>query len=299
MIDPLGLSLLDWAMGREGWIPDYAQGRQGIVPDLLQQGTGQVLSIITTAAPTSDSMAVATAGSKGLKTGGKAVVNASSKTIVSTVTLGMKDGGDLITVTDADRASGYDMAEGFARGGTEILMGVATAGLLRSSNVGKAVLAMDVGSAVVGGTNAAMEIRENGINLSSGADLSIQLLSLAGNIAGIKAKQSQIDEVKVAAKSVDNSKNLISRQGPLEMTGNKVKKYRKKLKEDNNQIGKDYPPIDVADVDGKRIIIDGHHRTESAVREGVKEVPIKINDVSKTQAEQLLRDAAHAASERR
>lgn len=39
-------------------------------------------------------------------------------------------------------------------------------------------------------------------------------------------------------------------------------------------------PIDVAEQQGVRIIIDGHHRTAAAIEASVKEVPIRTHTVS-------------------
>ncbi|WP_062266805.1 ParB N-terminal domain-containing protein [Endozoicomonas arenosclerae] len=89
-----------------------------------------------------------------------------------------------------------------------------------------------------------------------------------------------------------NPKNLIGRQTPAEMSESKVNSIRKKYRkaEGYNQI-----PIDVAEVDGgQKIILDGHHRWQAAIREKLDEVPIKIHKVSKEQADGLLKEAAEA-----
>lgn len=46
-------------------------------------------------------------------------------------------------------------------------------------------------------------------------------------------------------------------------------------------------PIDVAEVDGKLIIIDGHHRSQATVRSRVEKVPVVIHDVDPTTATRL------------
>lgn len=53
-------------------------------------------------------------------------------------------------------------------------------------------------------------------------------------------------------------------------------------------------PIEVADANGKLIILDGHHRTQGAIGAGIKKVPINVNKVSKQEADQLLIEAAEA-----
>jgi len=36
-------------------------------------------------------------------------------------------------------------------------------------------------------------------------------------------------------------------------------------------------PIDAADVDGRLIILDGHHRTKGAIGARIKEVPVNVH----------------------
>lgn len=88
-----------------------------------------------------------------------------------------------------------------------------------------------------------------------------------------------------------NPHTLISRQTPREMSSSKLKKLRKKL----HQQGFDsQQPIEVADVDGKLIIVDGHHRTAVAKQLKIKSVPIRRQKVSSSQEELLLLQAAEA-----
>ncbi len=86
-------------------------------------------------------------------------------------------------------------------------------------------------------------------------------------------------------------RNLISRQTPIEMSGNKIKRLQKTMK----QIGfnPEYP-IEVAEVDGKLIIIDGHHRVIAAKKAKIPLIPIILHQVSSEQAEQLLIEASSA-----
>lgn len=92
-----------------------------------------------------------------------------------------------------------------------------------------------------------------------------------------------------------NPQNLLSRQGPSEMTGSKVKR----LTSDMKQNGYDSThPIEVANVDGRKIILDGHHRAAAAVKAGLKDVPIKETAVTPKQAAKLLDEVAEAAAER-
>ena len=54
-------------------------------------------------------------------------------------------------------------------------------------------------------------------------------------------------------------------------------------------------PIDIVEVDGRRIILDGHHRARAAGAAGIREVPVRIWTVSNETATQLLVQAAEAA----
>ncbi|WP_368890344.1 VENN motif pre-toxin domain-containing protein [Morganella morganii] len=88
---------------------------------------------------------------------------------------------------------------------------------------------------------------------------------------------------------------LIGRQDNTEMSGSQVKRLVKDMKA--NGFNKD-EPIDVAVVNGKMIIIDGHHRAEAARKAGIKDIPVRINTVTKEQGDQLLREAAEARARR-
>ncbi len=88
-----------------------------------------------------------------------------------------------------------------------------------------------------------------------------------------------------------NPNILISRQTPSEMSGSKVKRLRKNIHQKGFDSEK---PIDVADIDGKLIILDGHHRVTAAKQLRLKTVPIVRREVSPAQAERLLLEAAEA-----
>ena len=53
-------------------------------------------------------------------------------------------------------------------------------------------------------------------------------------------------------------------------------------------------PVDVAMVNGKMIIIDGHHRSEAARKAGIEDIPVSVHPVTKEQGDELLREAAEA-----
>lgn len=88
-----------------------------------------------------------------------------------------------------------------------------------------------------------------------------------------------------------NPKSLIGRQSPNEMTGSKVKRYYKDMK--TNGYKENYP-IDAADVNGKLIILDGHHRAAAAAKADMKEVPVNVHSVSKEQGNKLIIEVAEA-----
>jgi filamentous hemagglutinin len=75
------------------------------------------------------------------------------------------------------------------------------------------------------------------------------------------------------------------------MSGSQVKRPVKDMKENGFDANN---PVDVALVNGKMIIIDGHHRAQAAAKAGLKDIPVRIHEVTKEQGEQLLREAAEA-----
>ncbi|MBK4723851.1 hemagglutinin repeat-containing protein [Pantoea agglomerans] len=95
---------------------------------------------------------------------------------------------------------------------------------------------------------------------------------------------------QVITKNIDPN-ILISRQNKNEMSGSQVKRLVKDMKTNGFDVNE---PIDAAIVNGKVIIIDGHHRAEAAAKAGIKDVPVRIHDVTTEQGDQLLREAAEA-----
>jgi filamentous hemagglutinin len=86
-------------------------------------------------------------------------------------------------------------------------------------------------------------------------------------------------------------KKLIGRQNPNEMSGSHIKRLIKDMKTNGFDATQ---PIDVAIVNGKMIIIDGHHRAAAAVKAGLKDIPIRINRITQAQGNQLLLEVAEA-----
>ncbi|SUB83924.1 Filamentous hemagglutinin [Pragia fontium] len=95
---------------------------------------------------------------------------------------------------------------------------------------------------------------------------------------------------QIINKNADPS-TLISRQNRNEMSGSQVKRLVKDMKANGYNADE---PVDVAIVNGKMIIIDGHHRAEAAAKAGIKDIPIRVHEVTKEQGDQLLREAAEA-----
>ncbi|MBC9130411.1 ParB N-terminal domain-containing protein, partial [Frischella sp. Ac13] len=103
---------------------------------------------------------------------------------------------------------------------------------------------------------------------------------------------SVISNTEQAIKNVD-PKSLISRQNSNEISGSDIKRLVRDMKANGFDTTQ---PIDVAIVNGKMIIIDGHHRAAAAVKAGIKDIPIRINKVTEAQGNQLLLEAAEARS---
>jgi hypothetical protein len=85
---------------------------------------------------------------------------------------------------------------------------------------------------------------------------------------------------------------LISRQGPSEMSVGKIRRYTKDMRK--NGYG-EYPPVEYVSVDGKKIIDNGHHRVEAAKKAGLSEIPAK--EVDPTKGTNYLKEAQEAAAE--
>jgi filamentous hemagglutinin len=119
-------------------------------------------------------------------------------------------------------------------------------------------------------------------------------LGLSDECPGVKAGKNHVAETyaQQVITHVD-PKKLISRQNSTEMSGSNIKRLIKNMKAHGFDITQ---PIDVAIVNGKMIIIDGHHRAVAAAKAGLKDVPIRINNVSVTQSNQLLLEVAEARS---
>ena len=86
--------------------------------------------------------------------------------------------------------------------------------------------------------------------------------------------------------------DLRGRQLRSEFTASKIKRLKKFMQK--NGFDENYP-IDIAEVGGRKVIIDGHHRARAAGAAGIKDVPVRIYPVTPEQESKLLQEAAEAA----
>jgi len=77
------------------------------------------------------------------------------------------------------------------------------------------------------------------------------------------------------------------------MTGSQVKRLSREMRA--NGYNPDFP-VTAAEVDGRLILMDGHHRTDAAIRAGLSKIPVRVVPVTPAQAAQLSQDAAEAAA---
>jgi len=86
---------------------------------------------------------------------------------------------------------------------------------------------------------------------------------------------------------------LRGRQLASEMTGNRIQRMAKAMREGTFD-WKAAGPVRIAERDGTRIILDGHHRVAAARRAGLSEVPATVEQVSDGVWNTLVRQAAEA-----
>ncbi|AZL73602.1 RHS repeat-associated core domain-containing protein [Pseudomonas oryziphila] len=82
-------------------------------------------------------------------------------------------------------------------------------------------------------------------------------------------------------------RNLRSRQSRAEMSRNKVDKLASRMRK--NGYDHDHP-VDVAEVNGQIIIIDGHHRAQAASKAGMPKAPVIVHEVDPEVAKKLEND---------
>ena len=96
-----------------------------------------------------------------------------------------------------------------------------------------------------------------------------------------------------AGRGTADVSSLKGRQLANEFTGNMIKRFKRQMKAQGGY--GDFPPIKIAEIDGKKIIIDGHHRARAAGAAGIKDVPVEIIDVPPGVASKYFQQAAEAA----
>ncbi len=97
-----------------------------------------------------------------------------------------------------------------------------------------------------------------------------------------------------ATRGVAKTRELRGRQGPREFNKQTIKKLRRSMKRRGFDPAH---PIEVTDISGRTIIIDGHHRARAAGGAGLKEVPVVRVKVDAQTAARLEREAAQAAED--
>jgi hypothetical protein len=87
-------------------------------------------------------------------------------------------------------------------------------------------------------------------------------------------------------------RTLRGRQGPAEFSSSKIRRLRRAMRADGFRPS---GAIDIVEVDGVRIILDGHHRARAAGAVGIADVPVRIWQVSEESGATLWSQAVEAA----
>lgn len=142
---------------------------------------GERIDIVNNALKPLERASYIAAIGSGLRTGGKAVGNATA----SSLTLGFYDGP--FSVTDTDRLYGYDSSRLIAGVSTELLVGAATGYSTRvAGTAGRAAFAFDATSNVVGAGRGIANASRDGLNLGNGFEIAGGLAGLGGNASGLR-----------------------------------------------------------------------------------------------------------------
>ena len=111
---------------------------------------------------------------------------------------------------------------------------------------------------------------------------------VAAAVKGVKEAAKAAEKATKTAKT----RKLFGRQLKGEYSSNKIKRLKKAMQKSGFDPKK---PIKIIEVDGRKIIVDGHHRARAAGSAGIKEVPVEVIEVSSEVAKQYLQQAAEAA----
>lgn len=92
--------------------------------------------------------------------------------------------------------------------------------------------------------------------------------------------------------TIVSTRSLFGRQTSHEFTGSKLRRLKLAMRRE----GFDHrEPIDITQIDGRNIIIDGHHRARAAGAAKITEVPVRIHVVDAATAAKYEQQAAEAA----
>ncbi|MEW4565152.1 ParB N-terminal domain-containing protein [Bremerella sp. JC770] len=72
-----------------------------------------------------------------------------------------------------------------------------------------------------------------------------------------------------------------------------MKRFKRQMIEEGGY--GDFPPIKIAEIKGKRVIIDGHHRARAAGAAGIRDVLVEIIELPPDVARRYFEQAAEAA----
>ena len=109
----------------------------------------------------------------------------------------------------------------------------------------------------------------------------------AAEAAGVVAGASRVPKTGMA-----RTRGLYGRQTRAEFCGSQIKRLKKRMQQRGYDASK---PIEIVEVNGRKIIVDGHHRARAAGAAGIREVPVEVIVVNPATASQYLREAADAA----
>ena len=203
---------------------------------------------------------------------------------------------DVLTTTGAGVAIG-------AVGGIVGAVGGAAGGAIAAATRLGPLLSSVVSGASAGlSGDVAIQAMEVGLDIKKRFSVSrATLFAIAGGALGGMLAPAQVkSEGPVVSsgpggtvtKGMARPSELFGRQTRGEFTSSQIKKIKNSIKAAGYDQSR---PIDVAIVNGRKIIIDGHHRARAAGGAKVDQVPIRIHQVGAATASKLEQQAAEAA----
>jgi hypothetical protein len=135
---------------------------------------------------------------------------------------------------------------------------------------------------------------QRGLGLLAAVPVVGGMVKSTGRVAKTtRAVDKVADTIGHTRNSIADVSTLKGRQLASEFTGNQIKRFRREMQGQGGY--GDFPPIKIAEIDGKKIIIDGHHRARAAGSAGIKNVPVEIFDLPPDVARKYFQQAAEAA----